>query len=75
MVTVRRLRKRKSCWHEIAFPQASIAAPTLTVMQGFEAKKRLLCAYLFPFLILLILPFHTITTQARIEAEYMMVGS
>ena len=36
---VRRLRKRKNCWHVIAIPQASIAAPTLTVMQGFEAKK------------------------------------
>ena len=38
-VTVRRLRERKSCWHVIAISQASIAAPTLTVMQGFEAKK------------------------------------
>ena len=36
---VRRLHKRKSCWHVIAIPQASIAAPTLTVMQSFEAKK------------------------------------
>ena len=26
-------------------PQASIAAPTLTIMQGFEAKKRLLLVY------------------------------
>ena len=45
---VRRLRKQKSCWHVIAFPQASITASTLTVMQGFEAKKRLLRAYFFP---------------------------
>ena len=37
---VRRLRKRKSWWHVIAIPQASIAAPTLTVMQGFKAKKK-----------------------------------
>ena len=44
---VRRFRKRKSCWHVIAIPQASIAAPTLTVMQGFEAKKRLLRVYFF----------------------------
>ena len=43
---VRRLRKRKSCWRVIAIPQASIAAPTLTVMQDFEEKKRLLRAYL-----------------------------
>ena len=37
--TVRRFRKRKSCCHVIAIPQAGIAAPTLTVMQGFQAKK------------------------------------
>ena len=40
-VTVRRFCKRKSCCHVIAIPQAGIAAPTLTVMQGFHAKKRL----------------------------------
>ena len=38
-VTVRHFRKRKSCHHVIAIPQAGIAAPTLTGMQGFEAKK------------------------------------
>ena len=38
-VTVRRFRKQKSCHHVIAIPQAGIAAPTLTGMQGFEAKK------------------------------------
>ena len=35
-----RLHKRKSCWHVIAIPQAGIAAPTLTVMQGFAPKKK-----------------------------------
>ena len=45
---VRRLRKRKSCWQVIAIPLASIAAPTLTVMQGFEAKKRLLRVHFPP---------------------------
>ena len=64
---VRCLGKRKSCWHAIAIPQASIAAPTLTVMQGFEAKKKLLRVYFSPFLIPLILPFHTIATTVRIE--------
>ena len=38
-VTVRRFRKQKSYCHVIAIPSAGIAAPTLTVMQGFEAKK------------------------------------
>ena len=38
-VMVRRFRKQRSCCHVIAIPQAGIAAPTLTVMQGFEAKK------------------------------------
>ena len=47
-VTVRRFRKRKSCCHVIAIPQAGISAPTLTVMQGFQAKKRLLHAFSFP---------------------------
>ena len=40
---VRRLRKRKTCWHVIAIPQAGIAAPTLTVKQGFKAKKDCSC--------------------------------
>ena len=39
-VTVRRFHKRKSCCHVIAIPQAGISAPTLTVMQGFEAKEK-----------------------------------
>ena len=47
---VRRLRKQKSYCYVIAIPQASIVAPTLTVMQGFEAKKALLCAYPSQFL-------------------------
>ena len=38
-VTVRRIRKLKSCYYVIAIPQAGIPAPTLTVMQGFKAKK------------------------------------
>ena len=38
-VTIRHFRKQKSCCHVIAIPQAGIAAPNLTVMQGFEAKK------------------------------------
>ena len=36
---VHRFRKQKSCCHVIAISQAGIAVPTLTVMQGFEAKK------------------------------------
>ena len=52
-------------------PQTSITAPTLTVMQGFEAKNKWLCAYPSPFLrtasILQILPFDTIATQVQIE--------
>ena len=55
----------------IAIPQAGIAAPTLTVMQSFEAKERLLYAFSFPFQstasILCILPFHTFVTQVRLE--------
>ena len=43
-------------------------------MQGFGARKRLLCAYPSPFLrtasILCILPFHAIATQVRIEPGY-----
>ena len=38
-VSIRRFRKQKSCCHVIAIPQAGIAAPTLTLMQSFEAKK------------------------------------
>ena len=45
---VRRLHKRKSCWHVIAIPQAGIAAPNLTVMQGFEAKKKTAPCICFP---------------------------
>ena len=37
---VHHLRKLKNCWQVIAITQASITAPTLTVMQGFEAKKK-----------------------------------
>ena len=39
LVTVRRFRKRKICCHAIAISQAGIAAPTPTVMQGFQTKK------------------------------------
>ena len=70
-ITIRRFHKRKSCCHVIAIPQAGIAAPTLTVMQGFKANKRLLCAFPYPFLrvasILRIHPFHAFATQARID--------
>ena len=70
-VMVRRFRKQKSCCHVIAIPQAGIAAPTLTVMQGFEAKKWLLRAFSFPLLrtasILRILPFHAFVT---VEASH-----
>ena len=59
-VTVCRFCKRKSCCNAIAIPQAGIAAPTLTVMQGFEAKKRMLRA--FPILLL-----------RRVEASYAKV--
>ena len=68
---VRHFCKRKWCCHVIAIPQAGIAAPTLTLMQGFEANKRLLRAFPSPFLrtvfILRILPFHAFATQAQIE--------
>ena len=67
---VLRLRKRKSCWHVIAIPQASIATPNLTVMQGFEAKKDCSIDIFPPFLVLHILPFHAIATPVRIEPEY-----
>ena len=70
---VRRFRKRKSCCHVIAIPQAGIAAPTLTVMQGFEAKKRLLSAFPFSFLrtasILRILPFHALVARGGSRAK------
>ena len=41
--------KRKSCCHVITIPQAGIAAPTLTVMQGFQAKKDCSVHFLFHF--------------------------
>ena len=68
---VRHFRKRKSCWHVIAIPQAGIAALTLTVMQGFEAQKRLLRTFPFPFLrslsIFHMLPFQAFVTEALVE--------
>ena len=73
-VTVRRFRTRKSCCHVTAIPQAGIAAPTLTVMQGFRSKKRLLRASPLPFrgilCILQILPFPAFGARARIEPGY-----
>ena len=70
-VTIRRFRQRKSCFHIIAIPQADITAPTLIVMQGFQAKKRLLCAFPSPFVstasMLRILLFHAFVTQVQIE--------
>ena len=72
---VRRFCKRKSCCHVIATPQARIAAPTLTVMQGFPAaKKTLLCAFPVSLLrtasIFHMLPFQAFITQAQIEPGY-----
>ena len=55
-VMVRRFRKRKSCCHKIAIPQAGIAAPTLTVMQGFAAKKKIAQCISFP------IPAHCVYT-------------
>ena len=64
-------RKRKSCCYVIPIPQAGIAATTLAVMQGFQAKKGLLRAFPFPLLrtvsIPHILPFHAFVAQAQIE--------
>ena len=61
----------KSCCHVIAIPQAGIAAPTLNVMQGFEAQKRFVRAISLPILrtasILRILVFHTFAPQGGIE--------
>ena len=55
----------------MAAPQAGIAAPTLTVMQGFQVQKRLLRAFPFPFVgtasILCRLPIHALLTQVRME--------
>ena len=45
---VHRMHKQKSCWHVFAIPQASIAAPTLTVTQGFEAKKKDCSVHILP---------------------------
>ena len=48
-------------------------------MQGFKAKKILLCALPSPFLhtapILRIIPFHAFAAQARIEPGGAVVGS
>ena len=49
---VRCFRKRKSCCHIIAISQASIAAPTLTAMQGFQGKKECSVHLLSYFLVL-----------------------
>ena len=47
-VTVHRFRKQKSCCHLIAIPQAGIAPPTLTVMLGFQEKKKIAPCISFP---------------------------
>ena len=61
----------KSFCHVIPIPQVGIAAPTLIVMQGFEAKMRLLRAIPSPILhtasIFRIRPFHAFAPQAGIE--------
>ena len=57
--------------HVIAIPQAGIAVPTLTVTQGFEAKKRLIYATPSSILriasILCILSFHAFAPLAGFE--------
>ena len=68
---VHRFRKQKSWCNVIAILQSGIAAPTLTVMQGFQAKKDFSVHFAFPVLctasILRILPFHAFAIQALIE--------
>ena len=77
---VRRFCKRKTCCLVIAISQAGIAAPTLTVMQGFEANKdcsvhflprscvlRLYSVFFHSMSILRILPFHFLP---RVEASH-----
>ena len=70
-VMVYHFHNRKNCCHVIAIHQAGIASPTLTVMQGFEAKKRLLSAFSIPLIstasILRIFPFHVFVSQVQIE--------
>ena len=54
--------------HVIAISQAGIAAPTVTLMQGFKAKKIVPCiSYSNPLSLLHNLPFHTFAPQTRIE--------
>ena len=55
-VTVRRFRKQKKCCQVIAIPQAGIVAPTLTVLQGFKAKKKTAPSVSYP------VPAHCIYT-------------
>ena len=73
-VMVRRFLKRKSCCHIIAFPQAGIAAPTLIVMQGFEAKKDCSVHFLSHSKYCVytpILPFHAFVTQGASHSKLM----
>ena len=74
--TVCCLHERKSYWHVIAIPQASISAPTtLTALQGFEAKKRLLRVY-FTSRSLYSVFFHSTQSQPQCESNPgTMVGS
>ena len=54
--------------HVIAIPQAGIAAPTLTVVQGFKAKQVVPCiSYPDPASLLCNLPFHAFAPQTQIE--------
>ena len=58
----------KKLLHLIAISRAGIAAPTLTVMQGFKAKKVVPCiSYPNSASLLRNLPFHTFAPQTQIE--------
>ena len=62
------IRRYEQLLQGIAIPQTGIAAPTLTVMQGFEAKKKndsRICI-LYPS-ILHILPFHALAPPVGVE--------
>ena len=72
-VTVRCFCKWKNCCHVIAISLASIAAPTLTEMQGFQGKKEHFVHLLSPILstpsIIRVFPFHAFGTQGASHAK------
>ena len=56
--------------HVIAISHAGIAAPTLTVLQDFEAKKIVLCIFFpNPASTFRNVSFHAFALQMRIEPE------